>query len=672
MGTFQPLFSGFLRIFRKLSINFNKLDGFLTSRHVSGAEAGYGMLVALFFVAFVASVTTVAIDFDRQRLERAQIKAAAWHLATVSKAARIYVRDNSFATPDADIDNDGVADDANNDGVVDDIFSWAELTADADNNIPISLNDLVTAGLLPPNFTLTNVWGQTTQVYAALYPIDPSPNQVPAAYVHLDTGPRGNPGRMAALATAVREFDGSFNAPIFDDTGANVTGDCNGDIEPDLANWVDEVGNTQCLDQSDMNTFGLAAFQPGELLVPTWRMAVHDTRAMMRFSQPGLTSSTTMQTDLKFGTERTDAAGNCIDPLFVYYPNSTGGGTFTDSAGNNYNEIDSTLCKVEPEQALGVAPYTAQNVVARDLRVDVRNIGNIDAAEIILSDQQLEHPGILVQETSYDYASATEDQTADLQSLDGAVTNEVMTLWARPANGTDPGATGELRIRANMELTGRLDNPTVGGAYEPRLSFRSVNPNTSGSAARFENGIALRDLNVDHNVFVQNLGPATLSMTVNNNASLNDALIAQDGIVTNMNVDTSNPANFLGSNNTTINNLIVDPTATNFNEGVLTSRFDATNMPSLNLNSVDVSNNLNANGITVTGTTPIAGYTMIAGQIISTGTLNVGGDVNVANQINALSDVTISNGTSVNFCSADGRCPDISEDPPACAALGTC
>lgn len=629
---------------------------------IPASQAGYGMLAALFFVSFIAGMTTLAIDFERTRLQRSQASAAAWHVATLSKAARLYVRNNSFPTAVADTDGDSIADDNNNDGIPDDTFSTAALQADADNVIPITLNDLNNAELLPPNFTLTNVWGQDASMFAALYPLVPGPSaQNPAAYIFLDEGPRPNPLNMKSLVIEAAQFDASFNAPIFDNTGANMTGDCNGDGEDDLVNWG--PGNSECLDTSDYAMFGLPAFTPGALIVPTWRMASHDDRAMLRYRQPGVTDSNTMLTDLKFGEEVVDAAGACTDFLNVYIPDGTST-DFIDANGNAYNEVSSGVCKVVAEQA-DINPHavTFNNVIERDRRVDIQNIGTIDIRQVILSDQQLENPAVPVQEIQYDYAAATFATDNNSTSVTGTPTNEVITVESRAAAGADPGAPGDVIVGGTMHITNRLGNPhTNPGNYIPSLSFRGVLADGSNSPT-------VNELSVDHNLTVVSRNGSNLSMLVNGIAEVGQAQVEQDTLTDTMIVDVSNPANFYGSSDIDITNLVVDPTNTNFNEGVLASNLDVTAVPNLNIPLLDVVGTLTAQGMTVSGASPISGFSLIVDQAMSNGPLTVSGNLDVGNELLSSGNAVINGGTSLQFCAAAGRCPDISEEPPACAGV---
>ncbi len=647
---------------------FNKLDKICSCaglKHTDSAQSGYGMLAALFFVSFIAGMTTLSIDFERKRLERSQASAAAWHVATLSKAARIYVRNNSFPTATADTDGDGLADDNNNDGIVDDTFSMVALQADADNVIPITLNDLNNAELLPPNFTLTNVWGQDANIFAALYPMTAGPiQQQPAAYVLLDEGPRPNPLNMKSLVIEAAQFDASFNAPIFDNTGANVTGDCDGDGEEDLANWG--AGNSECLDISDYTRFGVAAaFQPGSLIVPTWRMEFHDDRAMLRYRQPGLSDANTMLTDLKFGEEAVDAAGACTDFLDVFIPDGTAT-DFTDANGNTYNQVSSGVCKVIPEEA-DVNPHaiTQNNIIERDRRVDIQNVSNLDIRQVILADQQLENPTVPVQEIQYDYAAATFATDGASAGVTGSPTSDVIVVEGRAAAGADPGAPGDVIVGGSMHITNRMGNPHTNPAnYIPSLSFRGVLADGSNSPA-------VNELSVDHNLTVVSRNGNNLSMLVNGFAEVGQANIQQDTLVDNMVVDVSNPANFYGSSVIDITNLVVDPANTNFNEGVLASNLNLTGIPNLNIPLLDVVGTLTTQGMTVSGTSPIAGYSLIVDQAASSGDLTVTGTLDVGNELQTPGNAVINGGTNLQFCAAQGRCPDISEEPPACAGV-TC
>jgi hypothetical protein len=179
-------------------------------------------------------------------------------------------------------------------------------------------------------------------------------------------------------------------------------------------------------------------------------------------------------------------------------------------------------------------------------------------------------------------------------------------------------------------------------------------------------------LDIDHNLTVASDGATNLSMQAAV-SEVNEVFVAQDTAIDSMTVNTTNPANFLGSSVTTIATAIVDPTNTNFDEGVLTSNLDATGVSGLTIPALDVVNTMNTQGVTVTSPTGIGGYALIAGQVVSTGNIFVGGDTNIANEINSLSSATLEGATVISSCnSQSGNCPDITEEPQACVILGTC
>ena len=651
------------------SFYISKLIDFKACNTTFEHQSGYGMLMALLFVSFIAGLTTLAIDFERIRTEKTQASAAAWHLSTLSKAARIYVRNNSFPLDVADTDGDGLPDDNNGDGVVDNRFSLAVLLGVGSNVLEFSIADLNNAELLPPNFSITNIWGQNARMFAAPYPMvagtvisiggsvstGPTPQQ-PAAYVFLDEGPNPSQLRMKSLALAAREFDSDINAPIFDESGTNITGDCDGDGEDDLVNW--DIANSNCLDISDYNRFGLAAFQPGALMVPAWRMVAHDSRAMLRFSQPGNPIANTMMTDLRFGEEITDASGNCTDFIDLGIPNAT---------GTAFNTVSSSLCNVTPEQA-NLAPHaiTVDNIIQRDQQTDIRNIGTFDVRQLVLTDQALENPTVAVQEIEYDYAAGTFTGETNATSVAGSPVNEVLTVAGRPPSGADPGSSGDTIVGGPMRLTNELGNPHVNPAdYIPTLSFRSVLPD--GTNAAFVN-----ELSVDHTLTVVSRDGSNSSLQVNNLAEVGQAFIAADTVTNDMIVDVSNPNNFYGSNNANITNVLVDSTNTNFNEGVLATNIDASGINSLTLPLLDVVNTMSTSeGLVVTGASPIAGYSLITDQAVAAAELIVNGTLNVSSELYSGGNAIIDGPTRMQFCAAGGRCPDISEEPPACAGV-TC
>lgn len=595
------------------SLFFNSLN---IKRQSPGryGEAGYGLLLSLVFTAFLGGLVTVAVRSDQARIQQEQARSAAWHMALTAKAARIFVRNNST--------DDSL--DTNADGVPDDIYSLTTL-AGAPAAIPIA--NLVNAGLLPPNYQEQNVFGQTISVFAAPFPLTGGAvTPVSTAYVYLPPESFPSPANMLALAQAAAEFDTVFEAPIFDTTPANVSGDCDSDLNPNIVSWGTVAGT--CLDSDDFAQFGLGAFQAGALMVPAWRSTIHDTRAMFRYPLPENPSSAVMVTNLSFGRQNLDALGNCTTSLDVVIPGSP--------------PTPSGLCAVDDDDITGTGDITTQ-----DRRVNLVNIGTLEVANAVLTNQAAPE-----MTSFYDTATGTvvPDFSGDPLSLPLG-TPDVLSV------------DGNMITQGNVWLTGRL---AAGGSSS--LSFRDAA------------GVAGRNLNVDHNIAVSNSAAGIASARVTTALDARDVqALESTGIAVsspNTIINPGNAAGYLGAQNVVADNVTV--LAGVIDQGVVATLVDAATLTA-NAQDVAVVGQVTTGSITVTGTSTAPGtpYTIASGQIVNGGAgaanIIVPGTVNVQSGIAASGNATVSGPMRTGSCfSGSGNCPKITEPPPACLGTGTC
>ncbi|HRC27555.1 MAG TPA: hypothetical protein PKX87_09020, partial [Alphaproteobacteria bacterium] len=289
--------------------------------------AGFSLFAVLIAVVALGGIVSSAALYNSGQSRVAQARAAGWNLVQVSRAARLYVRNNSMALPG------GV--DANADGVMDDAFVKGVLSAGSQE---IPLADLVAAGLLPAGFTDRNVLGQTIRVFAANYPLDGDPglpSTVATAYVYLEPGALSSPMMMQVLAGAARENGLPVVAPTLDGAG-NPVEDCQADGQPDVALW-----DTGCLNGTQFTALTGAVFAPGALLAPAWRSMVHDPRAVMRFEQAENPEAARMATNLSLGVADRDDTGACQNEILVSEPKAN---------GISYADRPTGLCDVLPDQ----------------------------------------------------------------------------------------------------------------------------------------------------------------------------------------------------------------------------------------------------------------------------------------------------------------------------------
>jgi hypothetical protein len=219
-------------------------------------------------------------------------------------------------------------------------------------------------GYLPPNFTSQNALGQTVRVYAALYPVlnpagavPPGSEDIyiPTAYVitDVDGNPSANELNSFAVIQGARASGVNAASPLIIG-GVNQSDLCNG--TPAVVTW-----DTGCLNNNDVNfiTGGTVTVSSGQIIVPAWKSAEHDVRAIMRFPQPENPGSNVMATNLHFGTP-TAIADNITNQLY-YTP----------------DQYD----------------YDANTVIA-DNRRNILNVGSLNITTLVAADQSNDSVGI--------------------------------------------------------------------------------------------------------------------------------------------------------------------------------------------------------------------------------------------------------------------------------------
>lgn len=372
------------------------------------AQNGFSLLSVLLLSAVVAAVFMVTANYEKESDEINRARASGWHLVQIAKAARLYVRNNSVADPSGAAVAVG---DLNGDGIDDSTYAYPLAFGDGLGAIlpqEITVSTLINAGLLPQGFKDTNSLKQNVKVVVANYPLlgDPlDPGTVVSAYVFLLENNQSNPRLMQYVADVARENDFPVSAPTFNAAGTPID-DCEGDGQPDVILW-----DSGCISLAQMNSFATASAgilpspfpAAGSLGVPAWRSMQHDTRALMRYRQAENPDAASMVTNIDFGHEMTDAAGNCLSQVNTLLP-SGGGGYISSNTG---------LCDTEPDDALAATQRE------QDRRVDIEGVASIEISRLVLSDQTTDNPGTV--EVSY--------------ALDGAGTHVRNTDGDIAANG---------------------------------------------------------------------------------------------------------------------------------------------------------------------------------------------------------------------------------------------
>lgn len=247
------------------------------------ANHGFSLLVALIFVSFFGAVLGTFVFSRSGENMRREAQITGWQAAEIARAARIYVRNQVINDPNL------------------------KYTLDIASGGPqeIDLSVLSSTGLLPADFANTRdgvrvtALSQEIKVYMANFPVDGNPTAeatVPTAYVVLLDNERSNAGFTQEIVEAIRRENVAIGAPVFDEDGNNLTGDCNG--------FGDTVGlwDTGCMGLAEYTVLtGDAVFTPGSLVIPAWRSVNFDNRILMRTPQPEMGGANTMLTELEMG-----------------------------------------------------------------------------------------------------------------------------------------------------------------------------------------------------------------------------------------------------------------------------------------------------------------------------------------------------------------------------------
>lgn len=395
-------------------------------------ERGSSMIAILALLVTVGAAVMTFMVYNEDSNKVIKARASGWHMATVAKAARLYVRNNSLdPSVFPGVDNNG-------DGLQDTALNRAALAGPAPRAIAIA--DLIDAGLLPENFPVTNALGQTVRVFAANYPVRgplTDPATVATAYVYLEDNQLSSPALMQYAVQEAGKHGLAVMAPVFSGT-ANLS-DCDGDGTPEVGLW-----DSDCMNEADFRTLtGAANFAPGSLIVPAWKAMTHDPRAVMRYPQPENTGGGVMMTNLEMGTPVTDLGGNCLRPVEVWQEDDTGG----------YVPRDTGLCEVEQDNAaLG-------NWRDADRRYDLENVNNVQIRRLVATNQGASE--VRVQFTGGGAIARTDgDNNPALKTMAVANASEVLSI------------AGELNSQHDLRVTGIMPNPTLGvGPYTPSVYF---------------------------------------------------------------------------------------------------------------------------------------------------------------------------------------------------------
>jgi hypothetical protein len=438
----------------------------------SSSEAGYTLTVILLFVIALAGIlAAISRETDNAYSQKMGISTGQ-SLAEVARAARIYVRDGSRhlvgdparqPLPDntpAPGDNTfsdafsrfriapaGMVNDVNQDSVVGDLSIGP---------IEFNIDDLIQHGFLPVGYgdNDTGVYrtplGHQIRLYAANVPVADNPtvngDVVASAYVFIQPAVANNVNEINDIIIGLRGEGVSVSAPLFNAAGANLTGTiCRG--TPAVAIW-----DTGCLNDADFQTLtGFAdpdgggprtAFPPGGLIIPAWRAAQFDLRAVMRYPQPENPGYATMLTGLSMGEwdyER-DAGGNIVyrnaaDAVVPATDPNAVASCFRPVAGVSRNVFLNSDTGPDSVRTSVCLPLEDDNVANVDRRFDIRNVNAMEVGAFIVTPQNPGANDVVTYHDGANYVTVTRNDAIQVDLINNT------TLAPGPDGIADPGGT---------------------------------------------------------------------------------------------------------------------------------------------------------------------------------------------------------------------------------------
>ena len=637
------------------------------------SESGVSLLISLLFVGLIASLLTQFVIQENEISARSSAAAAGWQLAEVARAARVYVRNNSF-TVDPVI-NGGA------DGIADNTFDKNNLAVGGGpfvpNPIAITVADLEAAGLLPENFAARNAFRQSIEIYAANFPLDGDPADpatVATAYVFLDNDGRGSATLNARIAEQAQKFGMQVSAPLFDGGGVNISDACG--VTPAASSW-----DTNCLTEAQFTSVTGQAFAAGMLMAPAWKAYQHDPRTIARFPQPENAGAGTMLTNLNMGRLDLDAANACQNEVHIWNGEN-------DYVALSYD--DTGICAAQDDVVAGGAV---------DNRFDILNIPNMTVQTAVLQAQREDFFDNLApvvgsiydtSGTAGDRASETDDnvmmdegdptrdnsvqslavlavpQLNQVLTLEGTVRTSTLSVIAKASN--DAATNAPLYAQGGAPADFINTTGTTGAAGEDYLGTLHVNGSLNvdhGVSLDHDNGAVQLDMLVRGTAqtdlaYIQgnvlNNAPATSNMQVQEFLTA-DTLTTFNGSGTQTQVgNNSGTLNNQGvvanlfTANTTGSNIVQTETFDVIGQAALIRDFTAGAGTAVPFNDGTGTPHVVVGAATAEGGVSVTELTI--GDSTSQGNLIIDGDL----------DITGS--TTLTECSGVGAsCPDITLDP---------
>jgi hypothetical protein len=510
----------------------------------------------------------------------------------------------------------------------------------------ITVADLIRHGFLPVGYgnNATGVYrtplGHQILIIAANVPVtdDPTVNAdaVASAYIFILPGPDNNTSQINDIVIGLRKEGVSVSAPLFSAAGVNLTGtNCRG--TPAVAIW-----DTGCLNDAEFTALTgivdpdgagpLSAFPAGGLVIPAWRAAQFDLRAVMRYPQPENPGYATMLTGLSLGEwdyER-DGAGNII------YRNSLGAvvpSTDADAVASCDNGIDPSITNVLLDSDTGAntvrtsicTTRTDDSIGGVDRRFDIQNVNRLETNAVIVTPQNAGVNDVVTYHDGTGYVTVNTDDnvrvdlinnTTGLPGADGLM-DPGGNLFASEGLFVKGDATvlNDVRVYGNAGGGTTLGDAVFGGsAVLNNAAIASTIQELSTDQARTstynQDAAAAGDFNAQ--TIRLNTLDAQGALTVTNNMTVETI---------NANSGTINMAEVTLSGNVVTQGGINIP-ATSPNISGTPYKMAIANL-STGVNTVDVGGNLDmmgaaANSAEFNGTTTIGGTLHVNGRCLST------------------------------------------------------
>ena len=280
---------------------------------------GVSLALALMFVGLTVGMLSVIAVFSTRGQEEQRAAIAGSEAIEAARAAVAFVQkiQGNYDKIDADNDGDG---DIRFDSLksykmlqsTSPSVEYPNLVTQLAQNGPIVIDpqDLKNSSFLRETFGAANALGQDIHIIMANFPVngdpgDPAQFVVPTAYVFFENTTGRNQKMASIMAETARGQGVPVMAPLFDDDGSNLAGNCmvNGaDTGPAITEWDSGTG---CMGEDDfvdlvstVDGGAIDEFEAGSFLMPAWHTVHYDSRALSRFPIPDNPSSQTMMTDM--------------------------------------------------------------------------------------------------------------------------------------------------------------------------------------------------------------------------------------------------------------------------------------------------------------------------------------------------------------------------------------